>query len=494
MIETPATPIPEDKTTFTFPVQSSRSTSPSTVQPPGSPSSSTTKPSVAPSFSIVKPSMSPSSPTVKSSAASSTSPGKSLASKSPYAVKLSGSLSPNAAKTSVSTSTVKSSESRITPSASPVPSSKRNNIAKKVSINEEDSTFEKPLNKPETQAQDRAHKKNSIGPGGAWLFDDHSEPTMLEKNTNNDSATMDSNKATGRGSNISPTDKNKPDDNLKASLTNVSISVPLDNESAPENAIIGTKKELKSTDKEDGNGKRDDIYINNLNSGNGKNPNNQDQSSRTAKPKGELAEDASSAVEKSEPENAEVMKDESGRTIEITDEEEDDDDDDDDNDEYDDEEEEEDGDEDKEGAATTGEAAGGHNGARKSKKRGRRKKLGYGKLKWNAASKVDTGSGTRSNAPRRSIKKIPRYKNDYSHVRSRVTSVSEGSTGEKVTDSPITKRKQSENEEKRIRSQSLYRPPPEYIKVRPRLYNEGRRYSEMPRHSTMPYSVKQSSR
>ena len=363
-----------------------------------------------------------------------------------------------------------------------------------MSINEEDSTSEKPSNKPETQAQDRAHKKNSVGPGGAWLFDDHSEPTMQEKNINNDSATMDSNKATGRGSNISPTDKNKPDENLKASLTNVSISVPLDNESAPENAIIGTKKELKSTDKEDGNGKRDDIYINNLDSGNGKNPNNQDQSSRTAKPKGELAEDASSAVEKSEPENAEVMKDESGRTIEMIDEEEDDDDDDDDNDEYDDEEEEEDGDEDKEGAATTGEAAGGHNGARKSKKRGRRKKLGYGKLKWNAASKVDTGSGTRSNAPRRSIKKIPRYKNDYSHVRSRITSVSEGSTGEKVTDSPITKRKQSENEEKRIRSQSLYRPPPEYIKVRPRLYNEGRRYSEMPRHSTMPYSVKQSSR
>ena len=472
MIETPATPIPEDKTTFTFPVQSSRSTSPSTVQPPGSPSSSTTKPSVAPSFSTVKPSMSPSSPTVKSSAASSPSPGKSLASKSPYAVKLSGSPSPNAAKTTVPTSTVKSSESRTTPSASPVPSSKRNNIAKNVSIKEEDSTSEKPSNKPETQAQDRAHKKNSVGPGGAWLFDDHSEPTMLEKNINNDSATMDSNKATGRGSNISPTDKNKPDDNLKASLTNVSISVPLDNESAPENAIIDTKKELKSTDKEDGNGKRDDIYINNLNSGNGKNPNNQDQSSRTA----------------------EVMKDESGRTIEMIDEEEDDDDDDDDNDEYDDEEEEEDGDEDKEGAATTGEAAGGHNGARKSKKRGRRKKLGYGKLKWNAASKVDTGSGTRSNAPRRSIKKIPRYKNDYSHVRSRVTSVGEGSTGEKVTDSPITKRKQSENEEKRIRSQSLYRPPPEYIKVRPRLYNEGRRYSEMPRHSTMPYSVKQSSR
>lgn len=501
LVETPATPIHEDKTIFTFPIESSRSTSPSKVPPAGSSSSSTIKPLVTPGPSIVKPSMPPSSPTViKSSVASSPSPEKSLASKSPTSAKSSGSPSPHATKNTVSTSAVKSAESLTTSSASPAPSSNRNGIDDNVSTNGVDSTSEKPSDKPETQMQDRKNKKNSVGAGGAWLFDDHSEPTVPEKNTNNhhskgsaDSAAISGDRPTARRANVSPIDENGPDDDLKASLTNVSISVPQNDESAPENTADDTTKELKSTDKEERNRKGDDKNVNDHDNGNGKNNNNQAQSSGNVMPKGELAKDASSAAEKNEPENAEVKEDESRRTIEMIDEEEDDDED---GDEYEDEEEDDDdANEDNEGAATTGRVAGGRNGARKSKKRGRRKKLGYGKLKWDAVSKVDTGSVTRAHAPRKSIKRIPQFKNDYSHVRSRISSVSDGSTGGKVTDSPNAKRKQSENEEKKTdRSQSLYRPPVEYIKVRPRLYNEGRRYSEMPRHSTMPYSVKESSR
>lgn len=97
---------------------------------------------------------------------------------------------------------------------------------------------------------------------------------MLEKNINNDLVMMDSNKVIGCEFNIFFIDKNKFDDNLKVFFINVFIFVFLDNEFVFENVIIGIKKELKSIDKEDGNGKRDDIYINNFNSGNGKNFNN----------------------------------------------------------------------------------------------------------------------------------------------------------------------------------------------------------------------------
>lgn len=100
------------------------------------------------------------------------------------------------------------------------------------------------------------------------------------------------------------------------------------------------------------------------------------------------------------------------------------------------------------------------------KRRRRRKKNGFGKLKWNAQSKIDTGSG--SYKPKTSVKKIPHFKNDYTHVKSRISTVSEANTGENSV-------------EKRQRSISLNKPS-DYSKVRPKLYNgTTRRYnSEMP--------------
>ena len=100
------------------------------------------------------------------------------------------------------------------------------------------------------------------------------------------------------------------------------------------------------------------------------------------------------------------------------------------------------------------------------KRRRRRKKNGFGKLKWNAQSKIDTGSG--SYKPKTSVKKIPHFKNDYTHVKSRISTVSEANTGENSV-------------ENRQRSISLNKPS-DYSKVRPKLYNgTTRRYnSEMP--------------
>ena len=100
------------------------------------------------------------------------------------------------------------------------------------------------------------------------------------------------------------------------------------------------------------------------------------------------------------------------------------------------------------------------------KRRRRRKKNAFGKLKWNAQSKIDTGSG--SYKPKTSVKKIPHFKNDYTHVKSRISTVSEANTGENSV-------------EKRQRSISFNKPP-DYSKVRPKLYNgTTRRYnSEMP--------------
>ena len=100
------------------------------------------------------------------------------------------------------------------------------------------------------------------------------------------------------------------------------------------------------------------------------------------------------------------------------------------------------------------------------KRRRRRKKNAFGKLKWNAQSKIDTGSG--SYKPKTSVKKIPHFKNDYTHVKSRISTVSEANTGENSV-------------ETRQRSISFNKPP-DYSKVRPKLYNgTTRRYnSEMP--------------
>lgn len=120
----------------------------------------------------------------------------------------------------------------------------------------------------------------------------------------------------------------------------------------------------------------------------------------------------------------------------------------------------------------TDDAANNNNTTRKNgrggskKRRRRRKKSGFGKLKWNAQSKIDTGSG--SYKPKTSVKKIPHFKNDYTHVKSRISRVDEANTSEHSV-------------EKRQRSIS-YNKTPDYSKVRPKLYNgTTRRYnSEIP--------------
>ena len=459
-----------------------------------------------------------------------------------------------------------------------------------------ETTSGKPTNQAKTQ--DRTNKKNSVGPGGAWLFDDQPGPTKEDEKPSNEptrgsaeSAAADRKKATPRDSNTTPTTKNSTEDYQKASLTNVAISVHQDKQSAPKDRTNDTTKEDtdgkkqpvhrkisswlfgndknkdagknntqedenrknmddkdndknkqvdesakredktaknmdgqgnkdneqtklagesnilanknreimnqgdknsdknantgENKDKEDRNEKRrDDKGNNDLDSGTGMSNNGGGLSSDNTKLKDELAKDANTAKEVNRPEDDGVKEDDSQRSIEMIDEEDEDNDDDDDDDDYEGEEDEDDGNGDKEGAAT-----GAAGGARKNKRRGRRKKLGYGKLKWNAASKIDTGSG--SYAPRKSVKKIPHFKNDYSHVRSRLSSVSEGSTSEKATEIPTTQRKRSdsENDVKRNRSVSLSKNPlPSYSNVRPRLYNGARRYnSEMP--STVPNNV-----
>ena len=126
-----------------------------------------------------------------------------------------------------------------------------------------------------------------------------------------------------------------------------------------------------------------------------------------------------------------------------------------------------------------GEGAGA-TGRRGSKKGGRRRRKTFGKLKWNAQSKVDTGSSRSSYKPRGSIIKIPHFKNNYSHVKSRVTAT--GGEASTVNENTV------ENETTfRQRSRSLNKvPQPDYSNVRPRLYNgTTRKYnSDMP--NTIP--------
>ena len=175
-----------------------------------------------------------------------------------------------------------------------------------------------------------------------------------------------------------------------------------------------------------------------------------------------------------------TYEDEDGRNMEMIDEEGEDDDDDDDDDFGDDfgddDDGEDDDDDDGEAPDKNGEkSAGTSTGTRRRgsrKLRGRRKTLRFGKIKWNAQSKVDTGSS--SYKPKASVKKIPHFKNDYSHVKSRVSSLSEASTIDKAVESQPTQRQRSVSFNKS--------PLPDYSNVRPRLYNgTTRRYnSDMP--------------
>ena len=370
------------------------------------------------------------------------------------------------------------------PSVSPSPS-KPNPKAKDTSSGDGmETTSGKPT--VVTQTQDRTKKKNSVGPNGSWLFDEESKPDKKASVGSTGSGRLDDNKDKNEEGNKTASAKTHTDDSHRASLTNVMVFVQQDNSSAPRK----TETKEDSEGKKDGNGKVSSWLLRN---GNHKDDNKnselrEDENGRKTDDKenesgkamnnriingvsanGENKTKETKGVEndaaKGEAENG-VKKKDNERNIEMIDEEDEDNvDDDDDDGDGDGEEDEDDGDEDdgKEGKTK---------GKRKNRGRKRKRIGSYGKLKWNAASKIDTGSG--SYAPKKSVKKIPNYKNDYSHVRSRLSSVSEASpVKDKATEIPLSERR---------RSVSINNSPrPDYSNVRPRLYNGGRGYnSEMP--------------
>ena len=364
-----------------------------------------------------------------------------------------------------------------------------------------ETTFGKPAN--ETQTQDRTKKKNSVGPNGSWLFDDHPESSTKDSKQDEKASVGstgsgrldDKKEKNGEGKKATST-KNNTDDSRRASLTNVTVSVQQESTSAPKKIEI---KENTEGEKEAADGKGSSWLLRNGNNRDDKKNTvvREDENERKTDGKdndrgkdmsnnnGEIRSDSGTVnhesakgentiqeikgqqndTAKDGAENGAGKKDE-GRNIEMIDEEDENNVDDDEDDDDDDEEEDEgDGNEDDGRVGNT-------NGARKKKGR-RRKRIGsYGKLKWNAASKIDTGSG--SYAPKKSGKKIPNFKNDYSHVRSRLSSISEASTvKDKPAENPSTERR---------RSVSINNKPlPDYSNVRPRLYNGARGYnSDMP--------------
>lgn len=98
-------------------------------------------------------------------------------------------------------------------------------------------------------------------------------------------------------------------------------------------------------------------------------------------------------------------------------------------------------------------------GSRKG--RGRRRKITFSKLNWNAQSKIDSGLGNYK--PRKSDVTIPNFKSNYSHVKSRVTSLKESNTTDNAG---------SDKEPHRRRSFSVNKTSlPRYSNVGPRLYD-----------------------
>ena len=385
---------------------------------------------------------------------------------------------------------------------SPSPSKPNANASDTSSGDGMETASGKPTNA--TQTQDRTKKKNSVGPNGSWLFDDHSETSKDESKPDKKasvgstgSGRLDDNKEKHSDGSKATSTKGTTDDNRRASLTNVTVSVQQSNSSSPKST--GTKEDNEG--KNDAHGKISGWLLRNGNNKDNKNSGIQDDENGTKtdgkdsnsgkdvsdndgkmgvhernvnyeSTKGENTTKEIQGLEndaaKGKLENEAAKKDKE-RNIENIDEE--DEDNVDDNDDDDDDDEEDDGQEDEDDGEEDDGKGGNTNGARKKKGR-RRKKIGYGKLKWNAASKIDTGSG--SYARKKSIKKIPNFKNDYSHVRSRLSSISEANT---------TKDKAAENPSpNRRRSVSINNNPlPDYSNVRPRLYNGGRGYnSEMP--------------
>ena len=98
-------------------------------------------------------------------------------------------------------------------------------------------------------------------------------------------------------------------------------------------------------------------------------------------------------------------------------------------------------------------------GSRKG--RGRRRKITFSKLNWNAQSKIDSGLGNYK--PRKNDVTIPNFKSNYSHVKSRVTSLKESNTTDNAG---------SDKEPYRRRSFSVNKTSlPRYSNVGPRLYD-----------------------
>lgn len=352
-------------------------------------------------------------------------------------------------------------------------------------------------------------KKTSLGSTGSGVPSEEGKPAKPGKKTSlgsTGSGRLDDKKDTLGDDNTTRSTKNNPGDSHTASLTNVAVSINQENKPPLKNTEQDTTKEDTETKKEDAQGKVSSWLF-----GNGKTKYagevNTQENEKGKKMDGEGNKDNNSGKDKSNndggvgPDNKElkdestkgdntakevkgqendegkrgagneVGKEDAGRNIEMIDEEDEDNDDDEfvDGDDGEEDEEDGDGDEGKKGYAT--DEGGNRNGARKTKGGRRRKKIGYGKLKWNAASKVDTGSG--AYVPRKSVKKIPNFKKDYSHVRSRLSTVSETNTvSEKAAENPSPQRQRSVSVSKN--------PLPDYSNVRPRLYG-GRRYnSEMP--------------
>lgn len=126
---------------------------------------------------------------------------------------------------------------------SPSPS-KPNAMAKDTSSGDGmETTSGKPANA--TQTQDRTKKKNSVGPNGSWLFDDH--PEKSRKDSKPDETAPVGSTRSGRlddkkdknGEGIKATStKDNTDDSRRASLTNVTVSVQQESTSAPKKIEI----------------------------------------------------------------------------------------------------------------------------------------------------------------------------------------------------------------------------------------------------------------
>ncbi|KAJ7372987.1 hypothetical protein OS493_015457 [Desmophyllum pertusum] len=129
----------------------------------------------------------------------------------------------------------------VQPSVSPVPPvPPKPNVDDMTSSGGLEPKSGKPA--PKTQTQDRTNRKSSVGPGGAWLFDDQSESTTEKDKTSKKTGGLDDKSETFGDVNTTPSFKNSSEDR-KASLTNVAVSLPQENDkSAPKNTDNGNAR------------------------------------------------------------------------------------------------------------------------------------------------------------------------------------------------------------------------------------------------------------